>query len=96
MLTKLGQRGYAVHEDPAEDATGIDPDTDSDPDADGEHEQTDRRECMHRIAIRACGCCCSAGMITGVRRRLMLPGKSSGHRETDMPGQILEAQAEKR
>ena len=34
MLTKLGQRGYSVHEDPAEYATGIDSDTDSDPDAD--------------------------------------------------------------
>jgi hypothetical protein len=34
MLMKPGHRGYAVHEDPAEYATGIDPDTD--PDADGQ------------------------------------------------------------
>jgi hypothetical protein len=33
MLTKLGQRGYAVHEDHGEYRTGeIDPDTDTDPD----------------------------------------------------------------
>jgi len=33
MLTKLGQRGYAVHEASAEyGAGGIDPDTDTDPD----------------------------------------------------------------
>ncbi len=44
MLMKLGQRGYAVHEDPAEYATGSDPDPDSDPDADGEHEHTDRQQ----------------------------------------------------
>ena len=45
MLTKLGERGYAVHEDPAEYATWLDPDSDSDPDTDtdGEHEQTDRQ-----------------------------------------------------
>jgi four helix bundle protein len=36
MLTKLGQRGYAVHEDAgAYGASTIDPDTDTDPDADG-------------------------------------------------------------
>jgi hypothetical protein len=35
MLMKLGQRGYAVHEDPAKYATEIDPDSDTDPDADG-------------------------------------------------------------
>lgn len=34
MLTKLGPRGYAVHEDRAEYSTEIDSDTDSDPDAD--------------------------------------------------------------
>ena len=32
MLTKLGQRGYAVHEETEEDRTNqIDPDTDTDP-----------------------------------------------------------------
>jgi hypothetical protein len=40
MLMKLGQRGYAVHEDPAEYATGINPDTDTDPDADGKRMPT--------------------------------------------------------
>ena len=34
MLTKLGQRSYCVREDPAEYATGLNPDTDPDPDAD--------------------------------------------------------------
>ena len=35
MLTKLGQRGYAVHEDHGEYRTGeIDPDTDTDTDPD--------------------------------------------------------------
>jgi len=35
MLTKLGQRGYAVHEEPGVYRTkGGDPDTDTDPDAD--------------------------------------------------------------
>ena len=43
MLTKLGQRGYAVHEDQARYTTGIDPDTDSDPDTDGNGKQTDRQ-----------------------------------------------------
>lgn len=43
MLTKLGQRGYVVHEDQAQYTVGIDPDTDSDPDADGNQEQTDRQ-----------------------------------------------------
>ena len=32
MLTKLGQRGYAIHEEPAEYAGGIDADTDTDTD----------------------------------------------------------------
>jgi len=35
MLTKLGQRGYAVHEDQAAYAAGTDTDSDSDPDTDG-------------------------------------------------------------
>ena len=43
MLTKLGQRGYAVHEDRAQYTAGVDPDTDSDPDAEGNQEQTDRQ-----------------------------------------------------
>jgi hypothetical protein len=43
LLTKLGQRGYAVHEDPAEYVTGLDSDTDPDTDTDGEYEQTDRQ-----------------------------------------------------
>ena len=35
MLTKLGQRGYAVHEEPGVYRTErIDPDTDTDPDPD--------------------------------------------------------------
>ena len=41
MLTKLGQRGYAVHEDKAQYIEGIDPDPDPDPDAEGNQEQTD-------------------------------------------------------
>jgi len=43
MLTKLGQRGYAVHEDWAEHTSEIDPDTDSDPDTDGDSEKEDRQ-----------------------------------------------------
>jgi four helix bundle protein len=44
MLTKLGQRGYAVHEASAEYGTGgIDPDTDTDPDADGSRRQRGRQ-----------------------------------------------------
>ncbi len=39
MLTKLGQRGYAVHEDRMEYTGEIDPDTDSDPDPDGNSEK---------------------------------------------------------
>ena len=39
MLTKLGQRGYAAHEDPAQYTVGIDPD----PDPDGGHGQPDRQ-----------------------------------------------------
>ena len=35
MLTKLGQRGYSVHEEPGEYRPGkIDPDADTDPDPD--------------------------------------------------------------
>jgi hypothetical protein len=34
MLTKLGQRGYTVHEDQVPYAVGIDPDSDSDSDPD--------------------------------------------------------------
>ncbi len=34
MLTKLGQRGYCVRDDPAEYATGLDTDADTDPDPD--------------------------------------------------------------
>ncbi|MDD8051309.1 MAG: four helix bundle protein [Verrucomicrobiota bacterium] len=34
MLTKLGQRGYTVHEDPASYTQGIDSDSDPDPDPD--------------------------------------------------------------
>ena len=35
MLTKLGQRGYAIHEEPGEYRTGqINPDTETDPDPD--------------------------------------------------------------
>ena len=39
MLTKLGRRGYAVHEEPSEYYAGVnDPDTDSDSDTDGDLE----------------------------------------------------------
>ena len=49
MLTKLGQPGYAVHEDQAQYAVGIDPDTDSDTDTDtdGNPDQTDRQPLAH-------------------------------------------------
>ena len=43
MLTKLGQRGYAVNEDQAPYTVEGDPDTDSDPDAEGNQEQRDRQ-----------------------------------------------------
>jgi four helix bundle protein len=43
MLTKLGQRGYTVHEDQVPYAVGIDPDTDSDPDTDGNWKRKDRQ-----------------------------------------------------
>jgi hypothetical protein len=42
MLMKPAQRGYAVHEDPAEYATEIDPDSDTDPDADGKRMPTNQ------------------------------------------------------
>jgi hypothetical protein len=42
MLTKLGQRGYAVRERPVGYATGIDTDPDSDPDPDGDDGQKGR------------------------------------------------------
>ena len=35
MLTKLGQRGYAVHEGQTQYTVQIDPDSDSDPDTEG-------------------------------------------------------------
>lgn len=41
--TKLGQRGYAVHEQQAQYITESDPDPDTDPDTDGDQEQTDRQ-----------------------------------------------------
>jgi hypothetical protein len=44
MLTKLGQRGYTVHEDQPQYTVGIDPDPDSDPDTDGNQEQTDNQQ----------------------------------------------------
>ena len=44
MLTKLGQRGYAVHEESAVyGASGVDPDTDTDADPDGKTRR-DRRQ----------------------------------------------------
>ena len=44
MLTKLGQRGYAVHEDAAAyGASGIDPDTDTDPDPDEDRRRPGRQ-----------------------------------------------------
>jgi hypothetical protein len=45
MLMKPGQRGCAVYEDPAEYATGIDPDSDTDPDADGQRMPTNHFTC---------------------------------------------------
>ena len=40
MLTKLGQRGYAIREEPGEyEMQEIDPDTDTDPDADGDRNE---------------------------------------------------------
>jgi four helix bundle protein len=44
MLTKLGQRGYAVHEEPATyGASRIDPEPDTDPDPDGKTTQSGRQ-----------------------------------------------------
>ncbi len=43
MLTKLGQRGYTMHEDSARYVTGGDTDTDSDPDTDGNTQKVDRQ-----------------------------------------------------
>jgi len=43
MLTKLGQRGYAIHEDPVQSTVGIDPDSDTDPDAEGNRKREDRQ-----------------------------------------------------
>ena len=38
MLTKLGRRGYAVHEPPPDyEVNAIDSDSDTDPDSGGEH-----------------------------------------------------------
>jgi hypothetical protein len=42
ILTKLGQRRYAVHEDQAQYRFGNNPDTDSDTDADGNQENSPR------------------------------------------------------
>ena len=44
MLTKLGQRGYAIHEEAGESRAGRnDTDSDTDPDSDGNNEPTKRR-----------------------------------------------------
>lgn len=43
MLTKLGQRGYAVHEDQAQYAVGVDPDSDPDTDTVVNGEETGSR-----------------------------------------------------
>jgi four helix bundle protein len=52
MLTKLGQRGYSVHETPSDQgADRIDPDTDSDPDTDEGQEPRDRQ---HAHAAERC------------------------------------------
>ena len=40
MLTKLGQRGYTIHEDHASYTTGIDTDSDTDTDPDGNRNKT--------------------------------------------------------
>ena len=43
MLTKLGQRGYAVQDDQAQYSVGIDTDSDSDTDTDGNRKREDRQ-----------------------------------------------------
>jgi hypothetical protein len=45
VLTKLGQRGYSVHETPSDYRTDrIDTDSDADPDTDGGKEPKDRQQ----------------------------------------------------
>jgi hypothetical protein len=45
MLTKLGQRGYAIHEEPGEYRAGrIDSDTDTDPDSEGNMKPENRQD----------------------------------------------------
>ena len=45
MLTKLGQRGYAVHDAPSGHGVDrIDTDSDADPDTDGGKEPKDRQQ----------------------------------------------------
>ena len=48
MLTKLGRRGYAVHEECAEYVERIDPDSDSDPDTDGNPDAGHANKFQHR------------------------------------------------
>jgi len=43
MLTKFGQRGCAIHEDPMQHTAGIDPDSDTDPDAAGNRKREERQ-----------------------------------------------------
>ncbi|HOX85067.1 MAG TPA: four helix bundle protein [bacterium] len=43
MLTKLGQRGYTVHEEQTQYIAGIDSDSDCDPDTDGNREQSKKK-----------------------------------------------------
>ncbi len=50
MLTKLGPRGYAVHEDPVQSTVGIDPDSDTDSDTDPGTEGNRKREDRQPLA----------------------------------------------
>ena len=54
MLTKLGRRGYAVHEDPGEyRLSRNDSDTDTDLDTDGSTERGDRQPGAEADAARS-------------------------------------------
>ena len=53
MLTKLGQRGPAVHEEPGEYRTGrINPDTETDPDADEKRAKAEANQRLQRTEYR--------------------------------------------
>ena len=48
MLTKLGQRGYAVHEEPGKDQS----DADTDPDADEKRAKAEANQRFQRTGYR--------------------------------------------